>query len=100
MCIRDSYEENKRAVDDKYFGPIVKTSMNRCIQCTRCVRFAEEVAGTPEVGMLFRGEDAQITTYLEKAFTSELAGNLVDLCPVGALLSKPYSLSLIHISEP
>ena len=85
------YEENKRAVDDKYFGPIVKTSMTRCIQCTRCVRFAEEVAGTPEVGMLFRGEDAQITTYLEKAFTSELAGNLVDLCPVGALLSKPYS---------
>jgi NADH-quinone oxidoreductase subunit G len=85
------YEENKRAVDDKYFGPIVKTSMTRCIQCTRCVRFAEEVAGTPEVGMLFRGEDAQITTYLEQAFHSELAGNLVDLCPVGALLSKPYS---------
>src|SRR4249919_833584 len=85
------FEENKRAVDDKYFGPIVKTSMTRCIQCTRCVRFAEEVAGTPEVGMLFRGEDAQITTYLENAFTSELAGNLVDLCPVGALLSKPYS---------
>jgi NADH-quinone oxidoreductase subunit G len=85
------YEENKRAVDDKYFGPIVKTSMNRCIQCTRCVRFAEEVAGTPEVGMIYRGEDSQITTYLEKAFTSELAGNLVDLCPVGALLSKPYS---------
>ncbi|HTK58970.1 MAG TPA: NADH-quinone oxidoreductase subunit NuoG, partial [Sphingomicrobium sp.] len=85
------YEENKRAVDDKYFGPIVKTSMTRCIQCTRCVRFAEEVAGTPEVGMLFRGEDAQITTYLEGAFHSELAGNLVDLCPVGALLSKPYS---------
>ena len=85
------YEENKRAVDDKYFGPIVKTSMNRCIQCTRCVRFAEEVAGTPEIGMIYRGEDAQITTYLEKAFHSELAGNLVDLCPVGALLSKPYS---------
>src|SRR5688572_9318862 len=85
------FDENKRAVDDKYFGPIVKTSMNRCIQCTRCVRFADEVAGTPEVGMLFRGEDAQITTYLEKAFHSELAGNLVDLCPVGALLSKPYS---------
>jgi NADH-quinone oxidoreductase subunit G len=85
------YDENKRAVDDKYFGPIVKTSMTRCIQCTRCVRFAEEVAGTPEIGMVFRGEDAQITTYLEKAFNSELAGNLVDLCPVGALLSKPYS---------
>ena len=85
------YDENKRAVDDKYFGPIVKTSMTRCIQCTRCVRFAEEVAGTPEIGMVFRGEDAQITTYLEKAFHSELAGNVVDLCPVGALLSKPYS---------
>ena len=85
------YDENKRAVDDKYFGPIVKTSMNRCIQCTRCVRFAEEVAGTPTIGMMFRGEDEQITTYLEGAFNSELAGNLVDLCPVGALLSKPYS---------
>jgi NADH-quinone oxidoreductase subunit G len=85
------YDENKRAVDDKYFGPIVKTSMNRCIQCTRCVRFAEEVAGTPTIGIMFRGEDEQITTYLEGAFNSELAGNLVDLCPVGALLSKPYS---------
>ena len=85
------FDENKRAVDDKYFGPIVKTSMTRCIQCTRCVRFAEEVAGTPTIGMLFRGEDEQITTYLEQAFHSELAGNLVDLCPVGALLSKPYS---------
>src|SRR5688500_11946113 len=85
------FDENKRAVDDKYFGPIVKTSMNRCIQCTRCVRFAEEVAGVPTVGMMFRGEDEQITTYLEGAFNSELAGNLVDLCPVGALLSKPYS---------
>ncbi len=85
------YDENKRAVDDKYFGPIVKTSMTRCIQCTRCVRFAEEVAGTPTIGLMFRGEDEQITTYLEGAFNSELAGNLVDLCPVGALLSKPYS---------
>jgi NADH-quinone oxidoreductase subunit G len=83
------YEENKRAVDDKYFGPIIKTSMNRCIQCTRCVRFAEEVAGTPEVGMLYRGEDAQITTYLEQTVSSELAGNLADVCPVGALLQKP-----------
>ncbi|HVJ72239.1 MAG TPA: molybdopterin-dependent oxidoreductase, partial [Sphingomicrobium sp.] len=85
------FDENKRAVDDKYFGPIVKTAMTRCIQCTRCVRFAEEVAGVPTVGILFRGEDEQITTYLEGAFNSELAGNLVDLCPVGALLSKPYS---------
>ncbi len=85
------FTENKRAVTDKHMGPIVKTSMNRCIQCTRCVRFAEEVAGVEEIGMLFRGENAQITTYLEKAATSELSGNVVDLCPVGALLSKPYS---------
>ncbi len=85
------FTENKRAVTDKYMGPIVKTSMNRCIQCTRCVRFAEEVAGVEEIGLLFRGENAQITTYLEKAATSELSGNVVDLCPVGALLSKPYS---------
>ncbi|MDQ3077435.1 MAG: NADH-quinone oxidoreductase subunit NuoG [Pseudomonadota bacterium] len=85
------FDEPKRAVEDKYMGPIVKTAMTRCIQCTRCVRFAEEVAGVPDMGMLFRGEDAQITTYLERAFTSELSGNLVDLCPVGALLSKPYS---------
>jgi NADH-quinone oxidoreductase subunit G len=85
------YDEQKRAIDDKYMGPIVKTAMTRCIQCTRCVRFAEEVAGVPDMGMLFRGEDSQITTYLERAFTSELSGNLVDLCPVGALLSKPYS---------
>jgi NADH-quinone oxidoreductase subunit G len=85
------YDEFKRAVEDKYMGPIVKTAMTRCIQCTRCVRFAEEVAGVPDMGMLFRGEDSQITTYLERAFTSELSGNLVDLCPVGALLSKPYS---------
>src|SRR5215218_9961731 len=83
------YDENKRAVEDKYMGPIVKTSMTRCIQCTRCIRFADEVAGTPEMGMLYRGEDSQVTSYLEKALTSELSGNLVDLCPVGALLSKP-----------
>ncbi|MEN3971257.1 NADH-quinone oxidoreductase subunit NuoG [Sphingomicrobium sp. XHP0235] len=85
------FDENKRAVEDKYMGPIVKTAMTRCIQCTRCVRFADEVAGTPELGMYFRGEDAQITTYLETALQSELSGNLHDLCPVGALLSKPYS---------
>ena len=83
------FKENKRAVDDKYMGPVIKTSMNRCIQCTRCVRLAEEVAGVPEIGMLYRGEDAQITTYLERTVTSELAGNLADVCPVGALLQKP-----------
>ena len=85
------YDEHKRAVEDKYMGPIVKTAMTRCIQCTRCVRFCDEVAGTPEMGMLFRGEDAQITSYLEQALQSELSGNLVDLCPVGALLSAPYA---------
>ncbi len=83
------FAENKRAVDDKYMGPIIKTAMTRCIQCTRCVRLAEEVAGVPEIGMLYRGEDAQITTYLEKTVTSELAGNLADVCPVGALLQRP-----------
>jgi NADH-quinone oxidoreductase subunit G len=83
------YEENKRAVDDKYFGPIIKTSMTRCIQCTRCIRFSAEVAGVPEIGMLYRGEDSQITSYLEQAIGGELAGNLADVCPVGALLQKP-----------
>jgi NADH-quinone oxidoreductase subunit G len=83
------FDENKRSVDDKYMGPIIKTAMTRCIQCTRCVRFAEEVAGTPELGLLYRGEDLQITAYLERALTSELSGNLADLCPVGALLQKP-----------
>jgi NADH-quinone oxidoreductase subunit G len=83
------YEENKRAIDDKYFGPIIKTSMNRCIQCTRCMRFSSEVAGVDEIGMLYRGEDSQITSYLERTVTSELAGNLADVCPVGALLQKP-----------
>jgi NADH-quinone oxidoreductase subunit G len=83
------FDENKRAVDDKYMGPVIKTAMTRCIQCTRCVRFAEEVAGVPEIGMLYRGEDSQITTYLERTVTSEMAGNLADVCPVGALLQKP-----------
>src|SRR5213082_3597308 len=83
------YEENKRAIDDKYMGPIIKTSMNRCIQCTRCIRFSSEVAGIDEIGMLYRGEDSQITTYLERTATGELAGNLADVCPVGALLQKP-----------
>jgi NADH-quinone oxidoreductase subunit G len=85
------YQENKRAVEDKYLGALVKTSMNRCIHCTRCVRFATEVAGVPELGAIGRGEDMEITTYLEQALTSELQGNVVDLCPVGALTSKPYA---------
>jgi NADH-quinone oxidoreductase subunit G len=85
------FEENKRAIDDKYMGPVIKTSMTRCIQCTRCIRFSEEVAGVPELGMLYRGEDSQITSYLERTVTSELAGNLADICPVGALLQKPQS---------
>jgi NADH-quinone oxidoreductase subunit G len=85
------FQENKRAVEDKYLGVLVKTSMNRCIQCTRCVRFATEVAGVPELGATGRGEDMEITTYLEQAMTSELQGNVVDLCPVGALTSKPYA---------
>ena len=84
------YDENKRAVTEKYMGPIVKTVMTRCIQCTRCIRFAEEVAGVEEIGAIGRGEDMQIVSYLEGAVTSELSGNVVDLCPVGALTSKPY----------
>ena len=87
------FNENKRAVEDKYMGPLVATVMTRCIQCTRCVRFATEVAGVPEIGLTGRGEDVEITTYLEKAFASELSGNVVDLCPVGALTSKPYAFN-------
>jgi NADH-quinone oxidoreductase subunit G len=87
------YRENKRAVEDKYVGVLVKTIMNRCIHCTRCVRFMTEVAGVPELGAIGRGEDMEITTYLEQAMTSELQGNVVDLCPVGALTSKPYAFA-------
>jgi NADH-quinone oxidoreductase subunit G len=87
------FAENKRAVEDKYLGALVKTSMNRCIQCTRCIRFATEVAGVPELGAIGRGEDMEITTYLEHAMTSELQSNVVDLCPVGALTSKPYAFT-------
>ncbi|WP_340119137.1 NADH-quinone oxidoreductase subunit NuoG [Pelagibius sp. 7325] len=87
---RSRYEENKRAVTEKYMGPLIKTIMTRCIQCTRCVRFATEIAGVEEIGLVNRGENAEITT-LEKAVDSELSGNLVDVCPVGALTSKPYA---------
>ena len=87
------FAENKRAVEEKAMGPLIKTVMTRCIQCTRCVRFATEVAGVPELGLINRGEDAEITTYLENAVTSELSGNLVDVCPVGALTSRPYAFN-------
>src|SRR5205085_3571023 len=87
------YHENKRAVEDKYIGVLVKTIMNRCIHCTRCVRFATEVAGVAELGAIGRGEDMEITTDLEHAMASELQGNVVDLCPVGALTSKPYAFA-------
>jgi NADH-quinone oxidoreductase subunit G len=87
------FAENKRAVEDKYLGALVKTSMTRCIQCTRCVRFSTEVCGVPEMGLTGRGEDVEITTYLQTALTSELQGNLVDICPVGALTSKPYAFA-------
>ena len=85
------YDENKRAVTEKYMGPIIKTIMTRCIHCTRCVRFAEEVAGVEDIGAIGRGESMQITSYMEQAVNSELSGNVVDLCPVGALTSKPYA---------
>ncbi len=87
---KSRYSENKRAVPDKNMGPLIKTQMTRCIHCTRCIRFATEVAGVPELGAIGRGEDMQITTYLEQSIQSELSGNVIDLCPVGALTSKPY----------
>ncbi len=87
------YQENKRAVEEKYMGPLIKTIMTRCIQCTRCVRFATEIAGVDDLGLVNRGEDAEITTYLEKTVESELTGNLIDVCPVGALTSKPYAFN-------
>ena len=90
---RSRFGENKRAVDDKNLGPLVKTIMTRCIHCTRCVRFATEVAGVPELGATGRGEHTEIGTYVEKALTSELSGNMIDLCPVGALTSKPYAFT-------
>ncbi|QYJ06153.1 NADH-quinone oxidoreductase subunit NuoG [Qipengyuania flava] len=85
------YDENKRAVTEKYMGPLIKTVMTRCIHCTRCVRFSEEIAGVDEIGALYRGEDMQITTYLEQAAEHELSANVIDLCPVGALTSRPYA---------
>src|SRR5947209_1168820 len=88
---RGRFDENKRAVRDKDFGPLVKTSMNRCIHCTRCIRFLTDVAGVPELGATGRGEAMEITTYIEQALSSELSANIVDLCPVGALTSKPYA---------
>jgi NADH-quinone oxidoreductase subunit G len=88
---KSRFSENKREVKDKYMGPLIKTQMTRCIHCTRCVRFAEEVAGVPEIGAIGRGENMEITTYLEQSMTSELSANVIDLCPVGALTSKPYA---------
>ena len=87
---KSRFKENKREVPDKNMGPLIKTQMTRCIHCTRCVRFATEIAGVPELGAIGRGEDMQITTYLEQSVQSELSGNVIDLCPVGALTSKPY----------
>jgi NADH-quinone oxidoreductase subunit G len=88
---RSRFPEMKRAVEEKYMGPLVKTVMTRCIHCTRCIRFMTEVAGVPNLGATGRGEDMEITTYLEQAIDSELSGNIVDLCPVGALTAKPYA---------
>ena len=88
---KSRFVENKRLVKEKYMGPLIKTQMTRCIHCTRCVRFATEVAGVPEIGAIGRGENMEITTYLEKAMESELSANVIDLCPVGALTSKPYA---------
>ncbi len=87
---KSRFKENKRYVPEKYMGPLIKTQMTRCIHCTRCIRFATEVAGIPELGAIGRGENMQITTYLEKAMVSEMSANVIDLCPVGALTSKPY----------
>ena len=90
---RSRYEGNKRAVEDKYMGPLIKTMMTRCIHCTRCIRFATEVAGVPELGATGRGEEMEVGTYVGKALSSELSGNMIDLCPVGALTSGPYAFT-------
>ena len=90
---RSRYNEGKRAVKDKDLGPLVATVMTRCIHCTRCIRFATEIAGVPELGATGRGEHMEVGTYVEETLTSELSGNLIDLCPVGALTSKPYAFT-------
>ncbi len=94
------YQENKRAVEEKHIGPLVRTAMNRCIHCTRCVRFLAEVAGVPDLGAIGRGEDMEITSYLEQSMASELQGNVADLCPVGALVHKPQSYNVRPWSCP
>jgi NADH-quinone oxidoreductase subunit G len=90
---KSRFDENKRAVADKYMGPLIKTQMTRCIHCTRCIRFATEVAGVEELGATGRGESMEVGTYVEKTLTSELSANIIDLCPVGALTSKPYAFT-------
>jgi NADH-quinone oxidoreductase subunit G len=90
---KSEYREEKRAVTDKYMGPLIATNMTRCIHCTRCVRFLEDIAGTNELGAIGRGENMEISTYVEKSIKSELSGNIIDLCPVGALTSKPYAFT-------
>ena len=90
---RSRFEENKRATKDKYMGPLISTTMTRCIHCTRCIRFASEVAGVPELGATGRGENMEVGTYVGKALTSELSGNMIDLCPVGALTNSPYAFN-------
>ena len=90
---RGRFTEVKRAVSDKNLGPLVKTVMTRCIHCTRCIRFAKEVAGTDDLGITGRGRDAEVGTYVDKLLTSELSGNIIDLCPVGALTSKPAAFT-------
>ena len=91
---KSRFAYNKRAVKEKNFGPLIKTVMTRCIHCTRCIRFATEIAGTPELGATGMGEDMEVTSYLDKTLSSELSGNMIDICPVGALTSKPFSLTI------
>ncbi len=85
------FHENKCSIKDKYMGPLIKTAMTRCIQCTRCIRFANDIAGIEEMGAIHRGEHMEVTSYLEQTLDSEISGNMIDICPVGALNSKPYA---------